>query len=140
MAFEPLLSIVSAEDRGRITLHLAECDYFGRHKAAHERLKTYLDEGSKEPEARYYYLNRAGHGRSLDAPPLTLAGQGSPDSQWAAETSTTWPRSYIIDDQDDEADRPFRELLDRLPKHRYAERAAWKVGWEAYRQQKFSDT
>ena len=143
VAFEPLLSIVSAEDRGRITLHLAECDYhLGRHKAAHERLKTYLDEGSKEPEARYYYLSavRGMGDRSTYVSLSRALVKDHPDSQWAAETLDDLASFYIIDDQDDQADSVFRELLDRFPKHRYTERAAWKVGWEAYRQQKFSDT
>ena len=143
VAFEPLLSIVPAEDRGRITLHLAECDYhLGRHKAAHERLKTYLEEGSKEPEARYYDLSavRGMGDRSTYVSLSRSLVKDHPDSQWAAETLDDLASFYIIDDQDDEADRVFRELLDLFPKHRYAERAAWKVGWEAYRQQKFSDT
>jgi soluble lytic murein transglycosylase len=63
-----------------------------------------------------------------------------PDSQWAAETLDDLASFYIIDDQDDEADQVFRELLDKFPRHRYAERAAWKVGWEAYRRQKFAET
>jgi len=143
VAFEPLLSIVPAGDRGRITLHLAECDYhLGRHKAAHERLKTYLEEGSKEPEARYYDLSavRGMGDRSTYVSLSRSLVKDHPDSQWAAETLDDLASFYVIDDQDDEADRVFRELLDLFPKHRYAERAAWKVGWEAYRQQKFSDT
>jgi soluble lytic murein transglycosylase len=33
----------------------------------------------------------------------------------------------------------FRELLRRFPRHRYAERAAWKSGWWAYRQDKYRE-
>ena len=64
-----------------------------------------------------------------------------PDSPWAAETLDDLASYYIIGDRDDEADRVFRELLDRFPRHRYAERAAWKVGWTAYRDRKsFAET
>ena len=33
----------------------------------------------------------------------------------------------------------FRELLRRFPQHRHAERAAWKVGWRAYRNGNFAE-
>ena len=39
-----------------------------------------------------------------------------------------------------ERDDVFRQLLEQFPRHRYAERASWKVGWEAYRRQKFAET
>jgi peptidoglycan lytic transglycosylase len=47
---------------------------------------------------------------------------------------------YVRDDADDKADETFRELFQRFPSGRYAERAAWKVGWLAYRNQKYSET
>src|SRR4029079_13446655 len=47
--------------------------------------------------------------------------------------------AYIIDDQDDEADVVFREMLDRFPAGGFAERAAWKSGLWAYRQGQFTD-
>jgi len=143
VALEPLLPIVSAEDRGRVTLHLAEADYrLGRHKAARDRLKTYLDEGSKDPEARYYHLSAArGMGdRSAYVSLSRALVKDLPDSTWAAEALDDLASFYIIDDQDDEADQVFRELLARFPTHRYSERASWKIGWQAYRQQKFSET
>jgi soluble lytic murein transglycosylase len=143
VALEPLLPLVSTEDRGRVTLHLAECDYhLGRHKAARDRLKTYLDDAPKDAEARYYSLSAArGMGDRSTYVSLSRAlVKEFPDSQWAAETLDDLASYYIIDDQDDEADEVFRELLDRFPRHRYAERATWKVGWEAYRRQKFGET
>src|SRR5262245_20254261 len=134
VALEPLLPLVSTEDRGRVTLHLAECDYrLGRHKAVRDRLKTYLDDAPKDAEARYYYLSAArGMGdRSTYISQARALVKEFPDSEWAAETLDDLASFYIIDDQDDEADDVFRDLLDRFPRHRYAERAAWKVGWEA---------
>jgi len=142
VALEPLLPEVSAEDRGRITLHLAEADYrLGRHKAARDRLKAYLDEVPKDAEARYYYLS-ATRGMGDRATYISLSRalvKEFPDSQWAAETLDDLASFYIIDDKDDDADQVFRELLEKFPRHRYAERASWKVGWEAYRRQKFAE-
>jgi soluble lytic murein transglycosylase len=143
VALEPLLPLVSSADRGRIVLHLAECDYhLGRHKAARDRLKSYLDDAPKDPEARYYDLSAArGMGDRSTYVRLSRAlVKDFPDSPWAAETLNNLASFYIIDDKDDDADDVFRELLERFPRHRYAERASWKVGWEAYRRQKFAET
>ena len=62
-----------------------------------------------------------------------------PNSPFAEEILNNLASAYIIDDQDDEADKVFREILDRYPAGRFAERAAWKAGWWAYRQGQFLD-
>ena len=62
-----------------------------------------------------------------------------PNSPFAEEVLNNLASAYIIDDQDDEADAVFREILNRYPAGRFTERAAWKAGWWAYRQGQFSD-
>ncbi len=62
-----------------------------------------------------------------------------PDSPWSEETLNNLASHYIIADDDEEADLVFRELSRRFPKSRYAERAAWKVGWRAYRTRDFRE-
>ena len=101
VALEPLLPLVSTQDRGRVTLHLAECDYhLGRHKAARDRLKEYLDDGPKDAEARYYYLSAArGMGDRSTYVRLSRAlVKEFPDSPWAAETLDDLASYYIIDE------------------------------------------
>jgi soluble lytic murein transglycosylase len=74
---------------------------------------------------------------------VTLARQliaDFPESEWAAETLNNLASHYIINDDDAAADRVFRELLQRFPKHRHAERAAWKAGWWSYRNGDFAVT
>jgi soluble lytic murein transglycosylase len=143
VALEPVAEGVSGEERARVSLHLAECDFhLGRHRAARDRLRVYLDSASKDPEARYYYL-KAVRGMGDRAEYVSLARtlvNDHPDSPWAAETLDDLASFYVVDDRDDEADRVFRELLDRFPRHRYSERAAWKVGWAAYRSKSFAET
>jgi soluble lytic murein transglycosylase len=62
-----------------------------------------------------------------------------PNSVFADEVLNNLASAYIIDDQDDEADKVFREILNRYPAGRFTERAAWKAGWWAYRQGQFTD-
>jgi soluble lytic murein transglycosylase len=143
VAFEFLVGLVPETDRDLVSLHLAQSDYrLGRHRAARDRLKKHLDGSPDDAEARYYYLS-ATRGLGDRASYISLSRalvSDYPASPWAAETLDDLASFYIVDDKDDEADRVFRELLDRFPRHRYAERAAWKVGWEAYRSGKFAET
>jgi soluble lytic murein transglycosylase len=143
VAFEFLIGLVPDADRDLVSFHLAQSDYrLGRHRAARDRLKKHLDGSSTDAEARYYYLS-ATRGLGDRASYISLSRalvSDYPGSPWAAETLDDLASFYIVDDKDDEADRVFRELLDRFPRHRYAERAAWKVGWEAYRSGKYAET
>jgi TolA-binding protein len=50
-----------------------------------------------------------------------------PTSEWAAEALNALALHYVVIDEDDEADVVFRELAQKFPKHRHAERAAWKA-------------
>jgi soluble lytic murein transglycosylase len=143
VALESLAGIVSSDDAAQVSLRLAECDFhLGRPRAARDRLRRHLDMPSKEAEARYYYLS-AVRGLGDRATYVSLSRalvKDYPASPWAAETLDDLASFYVIGDNDEEADRVFRELLDRFPRHRYAERAAWKVGWRAYRNGSYAET
>jgi TolA-binding protein len=141
--FEPLVGSVGGSDRDLVALRLAQCDFhLGRHRAARDRLRPLLSGSPIGIEARYFHL-RAVRGLGDRAQYVALSRQlvaEYPDSPWAAETLDGLASHHIIDDEDEAADRVFRELLDRFPRHRYAERAAWKVGWAAYRGGRFAET
>jgi soluble lytic murein transglycosylase len=145
-AFEPLIAAVSGDKAGDnkelAAIRVAECDYrLGNHRAARDRLKPFLDGGPREAEARYFYLNAVrglGDRAAYVALTRTLVTD-HPASEWAAEALNDLASRYLVDDRDDDADRVFRELLLRFPRHRYSERAAWKVGWAAYRSQRFAE-
>jgi soluble lytic murein transglycosylase len=142
-AFEPLARIAPSADRTRIALRLAETDYYlDRHRAARDRLGPIVEDGKYETEARFFYLTAV---RALGDTTsyVRLARQmvsDHPDNEWSAETLNNLASHYIIADEDARADTVFRELLEGFPKHRHAERAAWKAGWFAYRAGKFAET
>jgi soluble lytic murein transglycosylase len=141
-AFAPLLRIATRDDRELIALRLAECDYYlGRHRNARQALVPYLDDASREAEARFFHLTAT---RALgdQATYVRLARQlvaDHPDSSWAEETLNNLASHYITNDDEAAADPVFRELARRFPKSQHADRAAWKIGWLAYKQDRFGD-
>src|SRR5205085_3628552 len=65
---------------------------------------------------------------------------GFPTQTWSEEALNHLATHFIVDDQDAKADEIFREMYGRFPGGRYAERAAWKIGWLAYRNQQYAET
>ena len=141
-AFQALGRAAQGDDRERIALRLAEADYYlDRHRAARTALVPYLNGSRREAEARFFHLTAT---RALGERDeyVTLARglvADHPDSEWAAETLNNLASHYITIDEDDKAEPVFRELMRRFPRHRYAERAAWKTGWSAYRAGRFAE-
>jgi len=142
-AFLALAKAATADDAELAAIRIAECDYhLDRYRASREALRPYLRGGAREPEARFYYLSAT---RALGdrATYVTLARDlitDYPETRWAEETLNNLASHYVTDDDDETADVVFRELLQRFPKGRYADRAAWKVGWWAYKHDRFADT
>ena len=63
-----------------------------------------------------------------------------PQSTWAEEALNNLATYYIQQDEDDQADAVLREMYERFPSGRYADRAAWKAGWTSYRKRNMADT
>lgn len=141
-AFEVLSRSAQGEDADLARLRVAECDYYlDRHRAARDGLLPYLKSGSREAEARFFHLT-ATRGLGDQATYVQLARKfvaDFPENPWSEETLNNLASHYIIVDEDDEADLVFRELSRRFPRSRYAERAAWKIGWRAYRSGDFRE-
>ena len=142
-AFASLVSSASNDDRELVALRLAECDYhLGRHRAARDGLQPYLRAGSREAEARFFHLTATRALRN-DAAYVSLARRlvaDHPDSIWAEDTLNNLASHYIARDDEEEADRVFRELARRFPRGRHGDRAAWKIGWRAYGHDQFAET
>ena len=140
--FEPLATLASGDDKELIALRLAECDYYlDRFRASRDALKPFLKSASRKAEARFFSLTAT---RALGDNDTYLAEARAlvdefPDSTWAAETLNNLASHYVILDDDATADEVFRELWRRFPDSRYAERAAWKIGWWAYKNGRFAE-
>ena len=140
--FVPLASITSGDEKELVALRMAECDYYlDRFRASINALAPLLQKSSRQAEARFFYLTATrglGQIDSYVAQARDLV-KSFPDSTWAAETLNNLASHYVIADDDPAADGVFRELFRRFPGSRYAERAAWKVGWWAYMNGQFAD-
>ena len=141
--FEPLLKAATGSQRTHIAIRLAEAEhYLDRHRIARDSLRPYLADGPLEAEARFFHLTSTRELRDHDGY-VSLARKlvaDFPTNDWAAETLHGLASHYIVLDQDDDADTVFRELLQRFPRHRHSERAAWKVGWRSYLAGNFAET
>jgi soluble lytic murein transglycosylase len=141
--FERLRNAVQGDDRDLVRLRLAEADFhLKRFKAARDGVRPYIDGGPRQSEALYFYALSL---RELDdrSQYLTLLRRvisDFPADRWAEEALNNLATTYIREDQDDLADRTFRDLYERFPKGKYAERAAWKIGWKAYRNKDYRET
>ena len=142
-AFAPLARAAQGNDRTLIALRLAECDYYlDRHRASRDALRPLLEGGPYEVEARFFHLSATRGTGDHDAYVRLARGlvADHPQSRWAEETLNNLASHYVQLDQEDQADLVFRELTRRFPKGRYGERAAWKIGWLAYKSGGFART
>ena len=142
-AFERIRSAVSGDDRDLVRLRLAEADYYlKRTRAARDAIKPYAEDGPRQSEALYFYalaLRDLGD-RAAYSTLIRRVIDEFPMDRWAEEALNHLATSLIRDDDDDLADQTFRELYEKFPAGRYAERAAWKIGWRAYRNSEYRET
>ena len=128
-------------DRDRAAIRIAAADIaLGRHREGRDALRPYLS-GALADEASFHFAT-ATRGLKMHAEHIALSRafvEKFPTSPFAEEILNSLASAYIIDDRDDEAEQVFREVLMRYPAGRFAERAAWKTGWSAYRRGQFLD-
>jgi soluble lytic murein transglycosylase len=141
-AFAALSGAASGDDKELVALRVAESDfYLKRYQTARDALMPWTDTARRRAEAQFFALSatrelgeRAEYERQAHA--LVNA---FPTDSWSEETLNSLATSFIIADEDDEADAVFREYLQRFPDGRYTARARWKIGWTAYRTGKWAD-
>jgi soluble lytic murein transglycosylase len=134
-------SFVGDADRERVAMRIAAADIaLGRYRDGRAALRPMLD-GPLAEEANFHYVT-ATRGLDLKSDHRRLARayvDKFPASPFAEEILNNLASAHIVDDEDAEADAVFREMLERYPAGRFAERAAWKAGWTAYREGRFTD-
>src|SRR5947207_1894815 len=142
-AFEPLRTLAQGDDRELVNLRLAECDYFlKRPRNTRDGVRPYTEKASRQGEALFFYavaVRELGDLGEYYRVVRRLADEFT-DQSWAEEALNNLATHYLVQNEDDQADRVFRELLGKFPLGHYAERASWKVGWWAYKNGNYADT
>jgi soluble lytic murein transglycosylase len=141
--FEALRPAARGDARELVDLRLAECDYYQRRfRSARDRVKPYTERASRQGEALYFYaVSVADLGdRATYLKTVRRIVDEFPTQSWAEEALNNLATRHIVADEDDQADAVFRELYAKYPRGAYADRAAWRVGWRSYRQERFAET
>jgi soluble lytic murein transglycosylase len=143
LVFDGLRPHAQGDDRELVALRLAECEYLlKRPRSARDGVRPYADKASRQGEALYFYAvasrDLGDHAEYLRV--VRRLVDEFPTQSWAEEALNNLATHYILQDDDDKADEVFRELYEKFPAGHYAERAAWKIGWRAYRNRRYADT
>jgi len=143
-AFETLVGqAATSDDRERFTLRVAESRfYLRRYREARDGVEPFLDHATRKAEAQFFYLSAIRELGQQDEY-VRLARQLATDfgtSSWVEEALNNLASHFIVNNDDEQADQAFRDLYARFPKGKYAERAAWKIGWWAYKHARYADT
>lgn len=141
VSYEAVRAFVVGAERAHVDMRLAACDVGqGRSREGRDRLASLLD-GPVGEEAGYHHV-AAVRGLKIQDEHVKVARAfvaRYPSSVFADEVLNNLASAYIVDDEDERADAVFREVVQKYPASRFAERAAWKAGWWAYRQGRFQD-
>ena len=141
-SFERLRSTSQGEDRTLVQLRLAESDYYLRkYRASSDALKPFVESGTRPAEALYFYAlaQRELKDNALYHTLMRQVVTEFPDTLWAEDALNSLALADARDDEDDAADQESLELFEKFPTGRYTERAAWRIGWRAYRRGQFSE-
>jgi soluble lytic murein transglycosylase len=143
IAFDGLRQAAQGDDRELVQLRLAECDYFQkRARAARDGVRPYIEQASRQGEALFFYAVASRELGDHDEYFRVVRQLVSdfPTQSWAEEALNNLATYYILENDDESADRAFRELYEKFPTGRYGERAAWKLGWWAYKNGRYAET
>jgi soluble lytic murein transglycosylase len=141
--FQALHAVARDDDLELVSLRIAECDYFlKRERIARDELRPYLEHASRLAEARFFHALASRELGYTDEYVRTLQRivVDFPADSWAEEALNDIATYWIRQDETEKADTALRSLYARFPTGQYAERAAWKIGWSAYRNRHYADT
>lgn len=142
-AFQALVAQASGDDREPFSLRVAECQFhLRRYREARDGVQPFIEHASRRAEAQFFYassIRELGEQDEYVRRARQIAAEFGASS-WVEEALNNLASHFIVNDDDEQADQVFRELYARFPKGKYAERAAWKIGWWAYKHSRYNDT
>src|SRR4029079_4117859 len=107
---------------------------------AREALRPFTERAARQGEPLYFYASASRDLGEIGEFQQTVRRilDEFPTQSWAEEALHSLAQYHLVhDDTEEQSDALFRELYSRYPKGTYAERAAWKAGWRAYREGRY---
>jgi soluble lytic murein transglycosylase len=135
--------MAQSDERELVNLRIAESDYYlKRARNARDGVRPYIENASRQGEALFFYAVAARDLGDTEEYLRTVRriAQDFGDQTWAEEALNNLATYYILQNDDAQADATFREMYEKFPTGHYAERAAWKIGWWAYKNGQYADT
>jgi soluble lytic murein transglycosylase len=136
-AFEALRGRAAGDDRWRLDLRLAQCDVgLRRFAAARDALRPYLAQAPGPHDAAELAYLAALRGLKRDEEYVAAVWQfvadhpGAPLAESALNDLGTY---YILANDDASAADVFARMFAAFPAGAFADRAAWRAGWWAYK-------
>ena len=142
-AFEGIRPLATGDERSLADLRLAQCDFhLKRYTIARDALRAYLDRSSARPaEAQFFYLSTlremGRHDEYIDLVREFVAKYA--DLPLAEAALNDLGTHYIIQNDDAKAAEVFAQQYQKYPAGAFADRAAWKAGWWAYKSGEFGE-
>jgi len=129
-------TVSSGPDREQATVRMAAVDVqLKQYRSAVDRLRPLAAAGAHQAEAHLHLataLRGLGDADAYVQGVRTLA-TAHPQSPYAEEALNGLATFYVLRDEDQSAADVFAQMVRQFPAGRFAERAAWKAGWWAYR-------
>lgn len=142
--YEQVLARATGNDRRRVELRLAQCDvHLRRYARGLEALNAYLrrDDAPSKVEARYFVLTALRGSKRADyAAEVNRFVRDHPGHLLAETALNDLATHYILANNDARAAQVFTDMYARFPDGTFADRAAWRAGWWAYRQDNYRET
>ena len=143
-AYQALLPRTSGADSDQVQLRLGIADVrAGRHRQGLDRLTAYLDRSGVPDRDQAAFASLAavrGLGRA-DYPGRVDRFVADFGASRLAETALNdLATHYIVTDQDAKAADVFARMIALFPEGAFADRAAWRSGWWAYRHDDYQAT
>ena len=142
-SFEAVRTLATGDERSLVDLRLAQCDFhLKRYTVARDALRLYLDRSSaRTAEAQFFYLSAlremGRHEEYLELVREFVAKYR--DLPLAESALNDLGTHYILQNDDAKAAEVFAEQYQKYPAGAFAERAAWKAGWWAYKSGEFAE-
>jgi soluble lytic murein transglycosylase len=143
-AFDVVRTHGGPDARAAAELRIAQCDFHLNHfSTARDALRKILDRpGGANIEAEYYWLGtlrglKRGSEYVTAVDRFVAANPGHPRAEAALNELAT---HYILGDDDRAAASVFARQYAMFPTGAFADRAAWKAGWWAYRTGNYRET